>query len=204
MGDICKIGGIAMLFFFRATGGRGGLATMESSDIDDGIDACNNNKGIGFCIFSRECVRTLTDTTTDVVIISTTVTGTSQCSSSVSFFPRAARGFLIKTISSCFSTTNSTAFLPRRLLRIGATGCCSSSLAGGVMIVAAGAGSIDFTFRPPRRFGDGSYSNTEDANRSMTKESGKGVSYLNRIDEILLLIFISFTFLRSSCCFLRR
>lgn len=37
VGEFWLIGGIAMLFFFRATGGRGGFLTKESMDFDDGI-----------------------------------------------------------------------------------------------------------------------------------------------------------------------
>ena len=38
-GDACETGGMTMLFFFRATGGRGGLAIREFIDDDDGMSA---------------------------------------------------------------------------------------------------------------------------------------------------------------------
>jgi hypothetical protein len=68
------------------------------------------------------------------------------------FFPRPVRGFLFKTIFSCFSMGISTSFLPRRLVRVEAGGC---SIIGGTGIGSTGEEFFDFVLRPPRRFGDG-------------------------------------------------
>jgi len=97
----------------------------------------------------------LTDTVTDVITTSTTVTGVSVLIGSLFFFPRPVRVFLFKTISSCFSIGISISFLPRRLLRI-EIGFCSSSFSSGVGIVSTGDVFLDFVLRLPRRFGDGS------------------------------------------------
>lgn len=85
-----------MLFFFRATGGRGGFLTKESMDFDDGIFV--GIVGI------------------EVTGGSTIVTGISIGGDSSAFFDRALRVFFFKTTGSCFSSTTSISFFPRRLV----------------------------------------------------------------------------------------
>jgi len=70
----------------------------------------------------------------------------------LTFLPRIARVFLVKTISSCFSTIISTSFFPRRLLRVDTGG--SSSIDGGGDSTG-GVIAFDFVLRPVRRFGEG-------------------------------------------------
>jgi hypothetical protein len=136
VGDIWDIVGIAMLFFLRAIGGRGGLATNESMDTDDGIDVWNADNDSHV----EEIFTFHTDTTLTVAV------------GAFIFLPRPLRDLLFKTISSCLSTTTtSIVLLWRALVRVDTIGC-SCSLTGELILTGDKFNSIDLIRRAPRRF----------------------------------------------------